>query len=104
MGSINTRMPALGRMAQVAVAQLDAIRIDEQRDARINAIAQLEAVEQSANPFPIIHEHGRNAHSAETHCFALVTGGWIAKLKHAPSAGWQVIITGFRGVQNAHTA
>jgi len=60
--------------------------------------------EKPASPFPIIHLHGRNAHSAETHCFALVTGGWIAKLKHAPAEGWQVIITGYRGVQHAQTA
>lgn len=104
MSSIHTRMPGLGRMAAVAVAQLEAIRMDAQRDARIQAVARLEAGEHSANPFPIIHNHGRNAHSAETHCFALVTGGWIAKLKHAPAVGWQVVITGFRGVQQAHTA
>lgn len=53
------------------------------------------------SPFPIIHNHGRNAHSAESHCFSLILGGWAAKLKHVPVEGWQVIVTGFRGVQNA---
>ena len=54
-------------------------------------------------PFPITHEHGKDARAAERHCFALATGGWIAKLKHVPAVGWQVIVTGFRGVQHART-
>lgn len=59
--------------------------------------------EETASPFPIIHDHGRNMQAAEGHCFNLITGGWAAKLKHTPVVGWQVIITGFRGVQHAHT-
>lgn len=57
---------------------------------------------ETASPFPIIHQHGTNAQAAERHCFTLATGGWAAKLKHVPALGWQVIITGFRGVQHAY--
>jgi len=53
--------------------------------------------------FPITHDHGQNFLSAEGHCFALVMGGWAAKLKHSPAVGWQVVVTAFRGVQHAHS-
>lgn len=47
--------------------------------------------------FPIIHDHGDDAVTAERHLFVLVNGGWAAKLKHPAGGSWQVIITEFRG-------
>jgi hypothetical protein len=47
--------------------------------------------------FPIVHDHGENVALAERHLFALVNGGWAAKLKRPAGQGWQVIITEFRG-------
>ncbi len=48
--------------------------------------------------FPITHKYGKDIVPAEAHCFALVTGGWAAKLMHVRNEGWQVVVTGFRGV------
>lgn len=47
--------------------------------------------------FPIIHDHKDDPVAAEKHCFALVAGGWAAKVKRPAGEGWKVIITGFRG-------
>jgi hypothetical protein len=46
---------------------------------------------------PITHDHKDDAVAAERHYFALVAGGWVAKLKRPAGCGWQVIVTGFRG-------
>lgn len=47
--------------------------------------------------FPIIHDHKDDAVAAERHCFALVNGGWSAKIKRPSGEGWQVHVLGFRG-------
>lgn len=117
MNNIFTQMPDLGRMASLAIAHAEAIKIDQGREAMESlpgrvcdySYAATEAGEPFAieddleSEFPIVHHHGRNAQAAERHCFCLVTGGWAAKLKQVPAEGWQVVITGFRGVQHAHT-
>lgn len=47
--------------------------------------------------FPITHDHGKNGPGAEAHCWAMIQGGWKAKVVHPAGQGWQVVITGFRG-------
>ncbi|QBQ72200.1 hypothetical protein HWC14_gp51 [Serratia phage Parlo] len=49
------------------------------------------------SPFPITHDHKLDARRAEAHCWAMVRGGWKAKVVHPAGQGWQVVITGFRG-------
>ncbi|QTH79829.1 transcriptional regulator [Klebsiella phage vB_KpnP_ZX1] len=47
--------------------------------------------------FPIVHDHGTDAKSAERHCLSLVKGGWSAKLVRPAGRGWRVVISGYRG-------
>lgn len=56
-----------------------------------NQTAQLPSV------FPIVHDHGTDAKSAERHCLSLVKGGWSAKLVRPAGRGWRVVISGYRG-------
>ena len=102
MSNIYNQMPNIGLRAAVAVAHIQAIEMDKERDARIEAIAKLEAQYAPFNPYPIVHQHGQDLKGALSHCMTLTQGGWIAKVKRTPEAGWHVVIKGFRGVHHAH--
>lgn len=117
MSTILNQMPNIGLQAAVAIAHAEAIKIDRELDARgilpgrvcdysytsTEAGEPFAIEDEQETDFPITHHFGRDAKAAERHYFTLTTGGWAAKLKQVPAEGWQVVITGFRGVQHAHS-
>ena len=54
-------------------------------------------IERPLQRQPIRHEFQKNFIGAEHYCHAMLMGGWAAKLKHTPSEGWSVTVTGFAG-------